>query len=460
MLTNKAIELASDGLFSCNFSLQARPGSYVAELVASLAGFQETGCDNELYEASVHGGVPSGAHSRSKEAMVKNVANIMRNAIDTATNIVNPLADKCLKEINSDLNTAVLEQHNLLGNVKQIAMPALFTDYMFQNMIEPCRNSLNANVSKCGKMWYELRNNFTNEELGVLLATGSQALDEKVALYTKGISIDSVSYDELIAKQGSLTKYVYLFFLFTGLLARPLDKCNEVLDRGENVVIATACKMVAGAVIYAQLDKHDVAVKRGDIVALDNYGHLEPDNEYRYTVFVYTANYLPWIQKNNGSPEAILGYKNAVSDISIFAFNNAMMQEPAKWADSYNRALQHADNLAKIQRIRVIKFTTRRCIHDFIKLGEKEGNTNTNVLYKQLEVALTKDYYGDKDLYEYVITVITETLVTGDLVKRLLLLVDNLLKEQSPGENDLHKAIYFAIKEVLATWIAQQVQIK
>lgn len=451
MLSIRSIENAEDVLCCSSINLEPAEGTHVSALVNSLNSFNESGSNQELLDISVTGG----AHSRTKEAIVKQIASIMRSTIDIATNVVNPLAEKCLLEIGVESDAAQLAYYNLLGSIKQISMPELFTDQMFQTLIEPCRNSLSNGVEKSKAVFKAIMDTFTAEELQLLILTGSEGVDRKAAGYTTGTSLNDIDSCCLDVVKTTLPETVLLFLLFNGLLNRPLDKCNVVLDQSDYLVIATKCKMLAGAKIYTQLAIYDGAIARGDIVALDDYGRGCCDDNR--TTYVYGQNYLPWIKEQGGSPEALLGYKNANSDVSLYTMNHAIKQDPKKWADGYNRAYAHASSMGKVEQVRVIKMTTRRVIRDHIA---KLENVDQNSLFLKLEKALTHDYYGEKDNYRYVISVICKTLTMGNTVKQLLLLVDDMLQNQSPGENNMTKAIYLAIKEVLAIWLADQVKVK
>lgn len=455
MISERTIAAAEDILGCCSREIIPIAGTSVFSLVNSLTSINETGSNKEIHHTSMFGGTISGAHTRLQDEVITQIANIMRTTIDLATNMVNPLAEKILNEVKAGQAIADQQRLSLLGKVTQVSMPELFTDQMLCTMIEPCRNSATDIVEKSGALYSLMESEFTTEELNLLLVTGSTTLDEKVAKYLSAYSVHDIDHSDFKFSRMYLPQAVMTFFMFNGLLNRPFDKCNAVLDVKDNVVTATKCKMAAGGNIYAKLNLFDGIIARGDIVAFDNYGAepLDTSNGLR-EIFVLTQNYLPWIKKG-GSPEAILGYHGANKNrITTISMNQELLANPEKWKQEYEKAKNHAGQLSILETGKIVRLTTRRVMLEYISALVDVDKRPMEI---KLETVLSElDYFGETDNYHYVIKVITKTLLKIDTVLRLLLLVDNYVKT----ENNMDAAIYLAIKEVLAEWIVSQVMVK
>lgn len=447
-------EAIVDNVHSNNRSLVPVPGTPLNSLVNSLVSLNETGSADQLFEQSINPGSTMGSHDEIEELAVKQISLIMGNVINMAKNTVRPYSIAILDNIEKERKIKALQATALLGTIKQYEVPALMTDTMFQELIQPFKGSTLSVVENSGPVMDRVETDFTAEELNLLLKTGSTGLDAKAlefanaeVLFDGAITIQNLEVFKL-----SLQQCVYLFLLFTGIQNEKNDKASAIMADSANKVIVASIRACTGARIQREMEIVDMAIRNGDLIVSSKFllGRIDP-----MVLPVYTVNYQRWIKEKNGSPEAALGFLAKYGSVNNYSASKELESNPTVFFNEYQQRLKHAQTIASIEDVNLVK----RCVREFMaNIIVQSDYDNKPILQQRLNQALEREYHGGNSVKEFVIKAVARTLTDGSEVKDLMLEIDNVLESQDTPDMDY--AVYLGCVRLIARWLGSQIQVQ
>lgn len=454
MLTEKILQQAehiSNAVIYSNKGLSVLANTPINSLVNTLASLIETGTNEQLKQQSCIPGSTTGTHSDVQEYNAQKIAKIMSNIINTAKNIVNPHCRAIIEGIEEQRKNNILVSVGLLGDIKQIDMPAILTDEMFIALIDNYKDTPASVITNTMELFDRISNDFTIEEKNILIKTGSTLLDSRIDEllgsdigYVGGEGGSSIDVAQL-----ELKTCIAYFLLLTGLQNEKLDKASAIMADDETRLTVAKLRAAIGGKIYRETALFDTAIKNGEIIARDNFllNYL-PNN----CLTVYGINYRDWIQNKGGSPEAALGYLALNGNRFSVSADLALRNDPEMFLTEYNNRIQHAKTKNILDDIKLVRDFTRNYMADTIS---KMEDSNRPVLQRRLQDALEHEYHGATYLESFVIKVVSRTLVDGPDVKDILLEINSILSESEKPE--MNYAVFIASIRLVARWITSQI---
>lgn len=449
-------EAIVDNVYSNGRSLVPVPGTPLNSLVNSLISLNETGSADQLFDQSINPGSTMGSHDEIEELAVKQIAFVMGNIINTAKNVVRPYSLTILENIEKERKLKALQAAALLGTIKQYEVPALLSDTMFQELIQPFKGSTVAVVENSGLLLDQVDSAYNAEERNELTKTGSAGLDAKALVFAMQDSGETkrslISLQNLEVFKLSLQECVYLFLLFTGIQNEKNEKASAIMAESANKVIVAGIRASTGARIQREMEIVDMSIRNGDLVVSSKFLLGDIDE---MTLPVYAVNYQRWIKEKGGSPEAALGFLAKYGSVSSYSSGKELEGNPKQFFDEYQTRLSHAQTIANIEDVLLVK----KCVRDYLSgIIVQSDYDNKPILQQRLNQALEREYHGGKSVKEFVIKAVARTLTDGPAVKDLMLEIDNVLEGQD--KPDMDYAVYLGCVRLIARWLGSQIQVQ
>ena len=443
--------------------LQPINGSPLASIVSTLSSFNEVGTDEELINQSNTTNTSMGNHDELEERVVKIISKRMGSIIDVAKNVVNPHCLAIIKRINDVRNANALTSVGIISNIKQVEIPELFTDSLFDDLLVNYIGTIPKTINNTSDLFNSLLNTLNEEDYDNLIKIGTPNFDNKVDEFFKNkFKSGIVLKDSLDVPSLTLTDAVWLFLVFTGINNVRIDKVSGIVDNYDNVTIITKIIASTGAKITQDIKFLFSLIEKGDIVLKNELLGPTPKD----VLPVLSVNYKRWIKDNNGSPEAAIGYYIAHGKTGIYN-DNELVTNPDSYKDKYIARLSQAKALSIIEDIALVRRETGYYLADVISKMEEVNRVR---LQQQLNKALEHEYHGANNLSQYLIKVVSRALyangsrdLTSEVVandrdashdiKDLLIEIESILLE-SP-DKDYKYAENIASIRLVTRWIAK-----
>lgn len=453
MLSNTSIEQASHISNAVDFggkSLTLIPGSPLSNIVKTLSSFNQTGTDEELINQSVVPGTTMGTHTETEEYTKIQIARIMGNIISIAKNVVNPYCNAIIDGIEEERKRKALANVGLLGDIKQVELPSILNNTMFIELINPYSAVPAAVFTNVHGLFNRIEEDFTSEELILLVKTSSPALDQAIDKLIGNpaiITIESM-YTLDVSSLNTYTAIIY-FLLLTGIQSEKLDKAAAINENTEYKQLIARLRASLGGKVYREADLHDSAIKRGELLARNSFITGEKSSNVLY---VQGSNYRDWIRNKGGSPEAALGYLSVKGNQFTISDELDLRNNPEKYFDIYQNKVTHLKSLDILEDIALVRDYTGQYLSKAIREMEDVDRAE---LQRKLIEALKHEYHGAATLHNYVVKVVSRTLTESSDVKDILLEVDSILT--TADDQDINIAGYIASIRMIARWIASQI---
>lgn len=449
MLTKKIVVLGSNLASSARFNGKRILGvqnSILNKLVDSLVSLNETGSDDEIINQSVVNGTTSKLHADLEDDTAKVIAKVLSNIVDVAKNIVNPKCKEILARIEEARAEAKIRSVNLTGSIQPVDLPILFKDDMFLNLIEQYRLTPSEIIKDTSELMKRIEEDFTTEELNVLIKSGSAKLDEKIDDFIPDydslqfIPTDTIYISDLDVKESTL-----LFLLFTGIQQEKLDKAAVIMNDVDLKTQLIKIKASLAGRISREITYFETCVKRGDLIATKHFKSnvLDKNN----VLYVIAPNYKNWLN-TVGSAEAALGYLAEHRSGGNGLTEDTLLKEPEVYAKKFNLRLASINNEAIVNDIGLVRNTTEEFLSSEIF---KMTDVDRAALQNKLKLALEHEYHGANDTTKYVIKVVCRTFTEGHDIKNLLLEMDSII--QSGEKVSLDTAVYLGKIRLVSKWI-------
>ncbi len=448
----KANEL-NDVIKFANKKLSLVPGSHIGELVSTLKSFNETGSDESIINQSVIPGSTTGTHSEIEDRIVNKLSKIMGNIINAAKNEVNPHCRAIIDLIDLHRKERALESIGLLGSIEQVEMPKLFLNEMFIELISPYKDNNIEVIKNIDGFMKPLKEDFSLEEIRMLLTTDSAGLDTQandyINLTLSDLDMYSFDYYTINPADYDIPRAVLLFLVLTGLINEKLDKASAIMANGVNKLAILELRGAMAGKIYRYIEQLDNAIKNGEIISRDTKSNVL--KIYK----VNGVNYRKWINENGGSPEAVLGY--FATNMNIFSTHGdlSLRNEPAKYCDLYTNRINHLKTVDLIDDVATVRKTTR----DYMtNLFSQLTDINKTEYHNRLSTVMDSEFHHANNLHHYVIKVVSLTLTNSKDVCNFLLNIDNILSEMDTP--NMKYAVYIACIRLIAGWITTQFKLE
>ena len=455
MINEKTINLANqlaDGVSYSNARLTSLPNTPLSALVKTLVGYTNNGDDREIIQQSVIQGSIDGSHSVTEEMIASKISTVLGNIVSNAKNVVNPHCRAILDEIEVVRQNEALQSAGI-GNIIQVDLPAVLTDSIFLELLEPYRNSPTLLVRDTDNIFKIVYHDFTQEERLLLIRTGSANLDAKVsAIIAKNEVVFSEVQSTVDVGELTLSECIIYFLLLTGIQQDKLDKCASIMvSASDRRIVAELRASIAGR-LYRNIERFEANVKDGIIIAQDDFIDRRVVGN---CLTVFGTTYRDWIQNKGGSPQAALGYLAEFGNRYSLANEMKLRNEPASFMEIYENRMRHARSKAILNDIDLVRRVTANYMVDVVS---KMTEVNRPALQARLSDALQHEYHGAATVRNYVIKVVCRTLTDGNDTKDILLEIDSILaSSESP---DLKHAVYIATIRLVARWIASQIKVE
>jgi hypothetical protein len=413
------------------------------QLVNTLEGLTDS-TSNANIMAMGNSLAGSNLHGDKETYIVEQVSMILGNILNTAKNIVRPLALKIIEEVGTKRTNRLLDKQNILNNVVYLSLPEILEDDRFLSLIEDF-NSNNSIPFKIPELFNAI-GSLSSEEMTILMQTGSPTLDKKIAdvkmqcCMSEGVSDPSAL---------SISELIGYFLIFNGFINGRLDSLTSLL---ENLSVKTAA-LEARNTVAGQLSrivtKYNNAIKRGEIIT-PNIFSSESSSK---TCYVFSETYKKWLQEEGGSIEALLGFASVTTNSVTFYNSSELRDNVEKYTLVYEKKRAVLENVNLLEDVTDVK----NCVMDEVAsyIGSLE-NVDKTMLYAKLKEFTDHDYYGGDHLMEFVIKVICRVFDWHD-IKVFLLEAENLFK--SDDNITIERAVYLATVKLIGHWTGQQMQV-
>jgi len=466
MLTVRAAELGTDMAFSLSTccendhnqkrrTLYSKSGTPVNNALLTLTPIENTINAKSISDDSIATKSSYGNHADIQNQTAIKASHTIANILNTAQNTINPICRELREAITKAKELAAARRVNIIGNIIQVDVPAIFTNSTLTDMTEQYLNASIDRFIKITELSVILNNNFSDEECRILIQTNSSGLDQAVDAF---LSTDDFNIRTMInntnfyVDECAVNKAVSIFLFCMGIVNHRIEKAAMITD---DTVCNNMLKLLmatTGAIIARERRKSILASKSGKLLCVDpNRGTYEPEG----SIAVYGDAYRKWLKEKGGSPEALLGFASSFSRRQDMDYTreNDLLENPEKYVIRYKEKLSELANIATMDDYAIVKDTTRTYISRYIR----ENNKDTAVvqrLQNNLSLAYEHEYYGEKNLSAYIIKMVCRTFTEGTTIKEFLLTMDNILLHDP--ETDIPTARNLAVIQVVGKWIASQ----
>lgn len=448
----KYAEHVSSNAIMNNKVLRPKGGSPMTALVGAIAGINEVGSTDEIIKLSDTLNSSNGTHTEIQDDVATNVAKSISTIINVARNVVNPKIKESLDAVNAFKESLVQGTVGALPLVQQVELDDVFKDDMFNEMIG-LYNETNV-VFDAQKLYEILRvldGAFTPEECAEIVKTGSSRLDDKVSKYL-GDKIESVNYlCDMIntpIEKLSMRELVLAFMSLTGLSNERIEKFSHIVTDSGDANQILSYKAIVGRRLNTLVARLVEAVKGGSLILPVG---IEPVRDN--VVYVLGKTYRDWVQKDGGSPEAVMGYGLAMRESNGLNSSNAegLKAEPAKYVQELEKYHRHMDTIRITKTVENVPRVISEYLAGVVLKSDLDDNAKA-ALQERIIAASKKPYFGNSDLTHYLRDFVCSVYTEGDDVKTVLIEIDNILVEHP----DLDYAVYVAINRVVARWIVEE----
>lgn len=462
MITKNAIaksDYIAENIIMSGKRLLPKPGTAIAGLVATLAGINESGSNDEIVQLSTTTNIGLGSHTDVEDQAAKKIGKIMSTIIVVARNTVNPKIKDILKVIEEHKLSLAEEQIGKLPLVKQVEFDSVFMDDIFTSMIDDYRNTnIVVDYPAYQNIKSTIVDDFTSDEARELMRTGSKGLDDKVTSYLGPIYIENSNYLRWFNSDSDIfstdiDELLTQFLLLNGLVNGRVERLNYITEDTKARAELIAVKAKLGDRLCKKVDILVKAIKRGDVILPSNVKEYGRDE-----VLVLGKTYRDWIQNGGGSPEAVMGYGLWLAENNIWneSISEQLKNNPADFATMTTNYQRHMETMRLTKEIENVP----KVIHEYLARSILNSDMEPNVkiaMQEKLTAAVQKPYYGDMDLTSYVRDVVCAVFTVGEDVKRLLVDIDNVLNKSEV--KDMDYSVLVGICSLIGRWCASQIDV-
>lgn len=454
MIDNKTIARSSDIVDNVRYSgkkLVTKPGSHLGLIVDTLVSFDQTGDDNELRDQSIFAGTTVGTHTEKEEYVSSKIAKIICNIIDEAKNLVNPYCKQIIERIDEVRKNNKLSEVGLLGEIKQVNLPDLFKDDMFNELIAPYKTVAPSVITNSAAVLKRISTDFTLEEQSLLVKTGSKLLDNKIDSYIGNSFSNFDYYRDIDTAEINLFDSTRVFLLMVGIQNEKLEKATAIMEDPEYTLAVTQLKAATAGKIYREIESYDSSVKRGDVVTTHDPFHPYSGTPSGYKqLVVHGKNYRNWLETKNGTPEAAMGFLAVHGDSNPSLHSSKLTGNSEYYLSEYERRLEFIKSKEMLEDIALVRKVTAQTLSDII-FG-LDAEVDKPYFQARLQKALEAEYHSANSVYSYVVKIVTRTFCEGHEVKNFLTDMDGILEKMEQPSHEY--AAFIATNKLIARWIS------
>ena len=437
-------------------------GSTGLEIVyLTLANSVSNNTLEDIIKQSSVPGSTIGIHCEEEEILANKAAKIMGNIINIAKNTIIPHCNEVLRRIEEKEAQSKLAEVNLLGNIKMVAVPKLFSDVMFLDLIKDYTDIKPRPFNNLLSILYKIEQKTDNDLIRDIIKTNIANVDIKVEAFLNGYDFFNLLVDlrssRSVTDVSSLTLKgaIYLFLLLNGIQNSQSDIITAILNEDETKYLVSSIRASCAGSINRNIKKITDCISKGDLLVRTNLfsNYVIEDPSYRQnTLVVYEENFKKWVSKNNGSPEAALGFLSEYGGVSSISAESDLKNNAEKYVGVYENKLKYAKTKGILENVKVVKEAINCYLDDLVRNEEPE---NKAVLRNRINKAMEHEYAGKSELKHYILKVLCRVFVDGDDVHKLLIEMDSLLTSERDMTSE--EALYIGSIRLIGRWVARQI---
>lgn len=403
-------------------------------------------------------------HDIVMDEMVDVIADTVRNNLDMARNVINPIVKEVAQDVEEYLQDAETV-HRTHVSVVPINYKPIWGSPVLSEMVARYSETAIKDVP----LRIEIPHSAEKEALLELAKTGASRFDQEVEELFESLSEigvaeayqsvfgpavgrarvlgDVLSAGEIVTHRGRLERALLVHLFARKLIQNPPEGVSMGLEEYRAYVADILSQ--SGRIIVGTMNRRENAIQRRQLVATWPPGRDRLGKDL-IEIYVNGDVYHKWLEQG-GEPEAIIG--SFVSDQE--RGYTALLENKERYCKEWERQARVLGTTQRLNRFNHAVEGMRLAIAKQInEMPDEQLIVGREILHARLDDNL-KRLYGHfyEDLYVYARMMVCKTLFPHTMGLKILCAIDAVAKD-NPGI-EVREAALLATIEIVATWVSK-----